>query len=172
LATQNPAHILRLEQREAESKLPSCTLGLQLVTEITRISISLEAALADAFDRFVGAKGYATRSDAVRDLIRERLVDEELREPAGQQIAVVSLVYDHHAPGVADALLHTQHHSHEMVISTMHVHLGERYCLEVIVLRGAAARLRKLADALTSQSGVLHGKVAFATVAGLFDRLR
>src|ERR1700748_968744 len=109
------------------------------MADLTRISISLETALLEAFDRSNAGKGYETRSEAVRALIRERLIREEPAGPNGsatEQVAVVTLVYDHHARELATRLIDKQHHHHELVVSTLHVHLGERHCLEVSVLRG------------------------------------
>src|SRR5580704_988620 len=120
------------------------------MTELTRISISLESALLDAFDRSTTAKGYATRSEAIRDLIRDRLIREEGERAEGEQVAVVTLVYDHHARELAARLIDKQHHHHNLVVSSMHIHLGERHCLEVSVLRGPADQVRHLGDELLS----------------------
>src|SRR5947209_19577371 len=96
--------------------------------EVTRVSISLEGALLDAFDGLISGKGYATRSEAIRDLIRDRLLREELHKSAGLQVAIVTLVYDHHARELAARLIDKQHHHHDLVVSSLHVHLGERHC--------------------------------------------
>src|SRR5213080_4292991 len=114
--------------------------------ELTRISISLEDALLKAFDRSSAAKGYATRSEAIRDLIRDRLIREEAEQGKGEQVAVVTLVYDHHARELAARLIDKQHHHHQLVVSSMHVHLGERHCLEVSVLRGPVEGVRHLGE--------------------------
>src|SRR3989442_4143145 len=107
------------------------------MNDLTRVSISLESALLDAFDHtIVAAKGYATRSEAIRDLIRDRLVREEAEKSEGEQAAVVPLVYDHHARELSARLIDNQHHHHELVVSSMHVHLAERHFLEVSVLPG------------------------------------
>jgi CopG family nickel-responsive transcriptional regulator len=129
---------------------------------LTRVSISLENSLLDAFDRLIQSKGYVNRSEAVRDLIRARLVREEAEQAQGEQVAVVTLVYDHHARELAAKLIDKQHHHHDLVVSTLHVHLGERHCLEVTVLRGKAAGVRHLGEELLATRGVLHGEVLFA----------
>src|SRR5260370_11431039 len=126
---------------------------------LTRVSISLENTLLDAFDRLIGAKGYVNRSEAVRDLIRARLIREETEQAKGEQVLVVSLVYDHHARELAAKLIDMQHHHHHLVVSTLHVHLGERHCLEVSVLRGGAAAVRHLGEELLATRGVLHGEI-------------
>src|SRR5436190_18486385 len=130
--------------------------------DLTRVSISLESALLEAFDRRNAAKGYATRSEAIRDLIRDCLIREQGERSEGEQVAVVTLVYDHHARELAARLIDKQHHHHELVVSTMHVHLGERHCLEVSVLRGPAKEVRHLGEELLATRGVLHGDIQFA----------
>lgn len=140
--------------------------------ELTRISISLEGALLEAFDRRNSSKGYATRSEAIRDLIRDRLVREEAEAAEGEQVAVVSLVYDHHARELAARLIDKQHHHHDLVVSSLHVHLGERHCLEVSVLRGPAREVRHLGDELLATKGVLHGELTLTSGEGSFNRWR
>ncbi len=140
--------------------------------ELTRISISLEGALLDAFDRSIAAKGYATRSEAIRDLIRDRLIREEAERARGEQVAVVTLVYDHHARELAARLIDKQHHHHDLVVSSLHVHLGERHCLEVSVLRGPADQVRHLGDELLATKGVLHGEVTLTSSEGTFNLWR
>jgi CopG family nickel-responsive transcriptional regulator len=140
--------------------------------DLTRISISLESALLGAFDERNAAKGYATRSEAIRDLIRDRLIREETMSSASEQVAVVTLVYDHHARELAARLIDKQHHHHELVVSSLHVHLGERHCLEVSVLRGPTAAVRHLGDELLATKGVLHGEMTFTSGEGALNRWR
>src|SRR5262249_40590165 len=140
------------------------------MAELTRISISLESALLDAFDRLLAAKHYATRSEGIRDLIRDRLIRAEAEHAEGEQVAVVTLVYDHHARELAARLIDKQHHHHDLVVSTLHVHLGERHCLEVSVLRGPVAQVRHLGDELLATKGVLHGEITFTSGEGAFSR--
>jgi CopG family nickel-responsive transcriptional regulator len=142
------------------------------MADLTRISISLESALLDAFDRSIQAKGYPTRSEAIRDLIRERLIREQAERAAGEQVAVVTLVYDHHARELAARLIDKQHHHHDLVVSSLHVHLGERHCLEVSVLRGPAHKVRHLGDELLATKGVLHGEVTLTSGERAFNRWR
>jgi CopG family nickel-responsive transcriptional regulator len=133
------------------------------MNDLTRISISLETALLDAFDKRNDAKGYATRSEAIRDLIRDRLIREEAEQRQGDQVAVVTLVYDHHARELSARLIDKQHHHHQLVVSSLHVHLGERHCLEVSVLRGPVHEIRHLGDDLLATKGVLHGEITFTS---------
>jgi CopG family nickel-responsive transcriptional regulator len=142
------------------------------MSELTRISISLESALLDAFDKRNETRGYATRSEAIRDLIRDRLLREEAERAEGEQVAVVTLVYDHHARELAARLIDKQHHHHDLVVSSLHVHLSERYCLEVSVLRGRAGELKHLGSELLATKGVLHGDLVFTGGEGTLDRWR
>jgi CopG family transcriptional regulator, nickel-responsive regulator len=129
------------------------------MADLTRISISLEVPLLEAFDALIEGKGYATRSEAIRDLIRARLIREEARHQNAEQVAIVTMVYDHHARELASRLVDMQHHHHELVVSTMHVHLGVHHCLEVSILRGPAAGVMHLGDELLATKGVLHGEI-------------
>jgi CopG family nickel-responsive transcriptional regulator len=123
------------------------------MTDLTRISISLEEPLLEAFDRLIAGKGYATRSEAIRDLIRDRLIREEARRQSAEQVAVVTMVY-------------------ELVVSSMHVHLGERHCLEVSVLRGPGAEVMHLGDELLATKGVLHGDITLTGAEGFLNQWR
>jgi CopG family nickel-responsive transcriptional regulator len=142
------------------------------MADLTRISISLENALLEEFDRFLLDKGYATRSEAIRDLIRDRLIRETAEHAKGEQVAVVTLVYDHHARELAARLIDKQHHHHDLVVSSLHVHLGERHCLEVSVLRGSAHEVRHLGDELLATKGVLHGDISFTGGEAALNRWR
>ena len=140
---------------------------------LTRVSISLESALLDAFDKSIGARGYATRSEAIRDLIRAHLVREEAsddKSAATEQVAVLTLVYDHHARELAARLIDKQHHHHHLVVSSLHVHLVQRHCLEVSVLRGPLAEVRHLGEELLSTRGVLHGDITYTRGEEAFSR--
>ena len=141
------------------------------MTELTRISISLESALLEAFDHSNAGKGYATRSEAIRDLIRDRLIREEAERAGGEQVAVVTLVYDHHARELAARLIEKQHHHHDLVVSTLHVHLGVRHCLEVSVLRGSPEEVRHLGEELLATKGVLHGEISYTSGERFFSQL-
>src|SRR6266446_6750120 len=142
------------------------------MTELTRITISLETSLLDAFDKHIAGKAYENRSEAIRDLIRDRLIREEAKHRDGEQVAVVTMVYDHHARELASKLIDKQHHHHDLVVSSLHVHLGERHCLEVSVLRGPAKAVRHLGEELLATKGVLHGELTFTSGEGGFNRWR
>jgi CopG family nickel-responsive transcriptional regulator len=125
---------------------------------VSRFSISLKTELLEKFNRLLKEKGYGSRSEAIRDLIREKLVEERWRK-GGEVVGSLTLVYDHETRGVADKLTDLQHHHAENMVSSMHVHLTERSCMEVLVLRGNAEAVKKIAEELLSSRGVKHGKL-------------
>ena len=141
------------------------------MTDLTRISISLEENLLETFDKLITAKGYATRSEAIRDLIRDLLIRQEARNQHGEQVAVLTLVYDHHARELAAKLIDKQHHHHNLVVSTLHVHLGERHCLEVSILRGPGHEVTHLGEELLATKGVLHGDITFTSGEGALNKM-
>lgn len=132
---------------------------------LERIGISLEGDLLAQFDRLIAGKGYVNRSEAIRDLIRDALVQREWSESSGrdERVAVVTLVYDHDASSLAQKLAHIQHENHRAVVSALHVHLDAHNCLEVLVLRGRARDVVSMGEGLVSTKGVKHGKVVPAT---------
>ncbi len=132
---------------------------------IERIGVSLENDLLEQFDHHLQQKGYATRSEAIRDLIRDALVQRQWSEAQSreEQVAVVTLVYDHDSSSLAQKLAHIQHENHKAVVSALHVHMDEHNCLEVLVLRGRAREVLKMGEGLISTKGVKHGKVVPAT---------
>jgi CopG family nickel-responsive transcriptional regulator len=132
---------------------------------IERIGISLEKDLLERFDQVIEARGYATRSEAVRDLIRDALVQRQWSEARGseEQVAVVTLVYDHDSSSLAQKLAHLQHENHKAVVSALHVHMDAHNCLEVLVLRGRAREVLRMGEGLVATKGVKHGKVVPAT---------
>jgi CopG family transcriptional regulator, nickel-responsive regulator len=142
------------------------------MADLTRISISLEENLLGTFDKLIAAKGYETRSEAIRDLIRDLLIREEVRHEHGEQVAVVTMVYDHHARELASKLIEKQHHHHDLVVSTLHVHLGHRHCLEVSVLRGPGAKVTHLGEELLATKGVLHGEITFTSGEKVLNKMR
>jgi CopG family nickel-responsive transcriptional regulator len=132
---------------------------------IERIGVSLEADLLSQFDRLIADKGYVNRSEAIRDLIRDALVQREWSESKGREerVAVAVLVYDHDSSSLAQKLAHIQHENHRAVVSALHVHMDAHNCLEVLVLRGAAKEIVGMGDGLVSTKGVKYGKLVPAT---------
>lgn len=136
------------------------------MSKLTRFGVSLEKGLLDKFDALVAEKGYASRSDAFRDLIRGRLVERTWR--AGEAVAgAVTLVYDHHRKDLMGRITDIQHDFHALIISTQHVHLDHDHCLEIIAVRGKAGEVERLADALRSIKGVMHGTVSMSSAGNL-----
>ena len=133
------------------------------MTDLTRFGISIDERLQQRFDELIARKGYVNRSEAIRDLIRAALVEEEWGDADQQTVATVTLVYDHHTRDLADKLTEHQHSHHEEIISTLHVHLDHHHCLEVVVIKGQASRVRRLADELIGTKGVKHGKLVATT---------
>jgi CopG family transcriptional regulator, nickel-responsive regulator len=133
------------------------------LTDLTRFGISIDAGLLESFDRLLEKKGYRNRSEAIRDLIRAALVEEEWQQAESETVGTVTLVYNHHTRDLADKLTEHQHSHHEEIVSALHVHLDAHYCLEVVVVRGQAARVRRLADELIGTKGVKHGKLVMST---------
>jgi CopG family transcriptional regulator, nickel-responsive regulator len=130
---------------------------------LDRFGVSMERDLLGRFDRLLGERGYNSRSEAIRDLVRKELVSEEWSEPKAEVIGTVSIVYEHHEHHLADALAELQHRHHESIVSSTHVHLDPHNCLEVIIVRGESARVRKIAHTLISTRGVKHGGVVATT---------
>lgn len=131
--------------------------------KLTRFGVSLDEELLESFDALCAVKGYSNRSEAIRDLIRKALVAEEWQQADGQGAGTLTLVYDHHKNDLARRLTQMQHDEHDIIIATLHVHLDHHNCLEVLILKGEAARVRALADKLISCKGVKHGTFSGTT---------
>lgn len=124
---------------------------------VVRLGVSLPKELLEPFDRLVESKGYKSRSEAIRDLIRKTLVEEEWRGEAREMAGTLTMVYDHHNRDLPMRLMDIQHDHHDLVVTTQHVHLDHHNCLEVLVLRGPAREIARLADRLIACNGVKHG---------------
>lgn len=133
------------------------------MSETHRFGISINAALLENFDRLIEKKGYINRSEALRDLIRASLVEDKWENDEEEMIGTVTLVYNHHLRDLSDKLTEHQHAHHHQIISTLHVHLDAHNCLEVLVVRGKAREIKRIADELTCVKGVKHGKLVMTT---------
>ena len=133
---------------------------------LVRFGISIPADLIGRFDALIGETGYANRSEAIRDLIRNRLVDAAWEAGAGEMIGTFTMVYDHHVHELGEALTSIQHDHHAAILSTLHIHMDAHLCLEVLVLRGPAQVVKRIADTLSGMRGVRHGKLTVTSVAG------
>jgi len=129
---------------------------------LARLSFSLEQPLLERLEALRRETGYANRSEFLRDLIRARLVDRAW-ERDEEAVGTITLVYDHHARGLTDKLTDLQHDHHEVILATTHVHLDHHRCVEVILVRGRAARIRAIADGLKRHKGVLHGELSMSS---------
>jgi CopG family nickel-responsive transcriptional regulator len=134
------------------------------MSSLTRFGVSIDSALIRRFDRFLRAHGYPNRSEAFRDLVRTRLVDDEARDDFAHALGVLTLVYDHHKRDLATRLGRVQHDHHASVISTTHVHITHDSCLEVVLLRGHAGELRSLAAAIATLKGIHHSKLILTSI--------
>lgn len=126
---------------------------------LSRIGIALDSDLLKRFDRSIEKRGYTNRSEAFRDLIRDRLVAERTAAPDATVVGTVTLIYDHHSSGITEKLTEVQHAHHDLVVSTSHAHLDHDSCLEVLIVHGKAARVEGFADLLIGLKGVQHGRL-------------
>lgn len=133
------------------------------MSELARIGVAIDSDLLDRFDKLIGKRGYTNRSEAFRDMIRDELVENQWERPEAEVVGTVTLVYDHHVRLLSEKLTDIQHDFHENVLSTLHVHLDHDNCLEVLVVRGRAEAVRKVADTLIATKGVKHGRLTITT---------
>ena len=126
---------------------------------VERIGVSLDKKLLSMFDKLIDKQGYQSRSEAIRDLVRQQLSTERLGNPKTKAVAAVFLVYDHHSTKLAEKIIGLQHSYVLQTISSMHIHLDEHDCLEIIALRGRVGQINKMAENIVSLKGVKLGKV-------------
>jgi len=127
--------------------------------QVERIGVSLDKKLLSQFDKLIARQGYENRSEAIRDLLRQQLSGERVTNPKAKAVAVVFLVYDHHATKLMEKLTDLQHSHLTQTISSMHIHLDEHDCMEVVVLRGRVGQIKKTAENILSQKGVKLGRI-------------
>lgn len=133
------------------------------MSELIRFGVSIDSQLGKKFDALIAQKGYATRSEAIRDMIRDMLVEEEWEAGAQETVGTITLVYNHHTRELDHALTDMQHKSYQQIISALHIHLDAHNCLEVLVVKGKSREIKKIADRLIGTKGVKHGKLAMTT---------
>jgi len=129
---------------------------------LKRFGISIEEDLAADFDRLIEERGYENRSEAIRDMMRSALAERKLADPDMPSIGAVAIVFDH-GRHLNHRLVHEEHRHIEEIISTMHVHMSEERCLEIIVIRGKASRVKEIADSFIGIRGVLYGELILQT---------
>src|SRR5271157_6366463 len=133
------------------------------MSSLSRIGVAIDSDLLRQFDDLLQQRGYTNRSEAFRDLIRDELVERAWESPESQVVGTVTLVYDHHVRLLNEKLTGIQHDHHHSILSTLHVHLDHDNCLEVLVVRGKSAAVRKIADTLIGTRGVKHGRLTITT---------
>ena len=136
------------------------------MAELARIGVAIDEDLLTKFDKLIEKRGYTNRSEAFRDLIRHELIEEVWASSDVEMFGTVTLVYDHHVRMLTDKLTELQHKHHASIISSMHVHLDHDNCLEVILVRGKASMVQKLANSLIATKGVKHGRLTATTPHG------
>ncbi|KPK43489.1 MAG: nickel-responsive regulator [Planctomycetes bacterium SM23_25] len=129
------------------------------MSQLVRFGVSMDKRLLATLDGLVKRRGYANRSEAIRDLVRAEQVRAAWESGEGPAVATLTIVYDHHVREVDERLTDLQHDHEDLVHSAMHVHLSHRMCLEVIVMRGQPKRIQNLADRLIAARGVKHGQL-------------
>ncbi|SET54354.1 transcriptional regulator, CopG family [Nitrosomonas marina] len=130
-----------------------------------RFTISLDDQLSAQFDALMQSRGYTNRSEAVRDMIRELLEKEHLKnENEGYCIASLSYIYNHHENDLANRITSVQHSQHDLTLSSLHVHMDHHNCLEVVILRGTIQKVSDFANQIIATRGVRHGKLFMVPV--------
>ncbi len=133
------------------------------MARLARFGVSIDSQLIRKFDDLIARKGYATRSEAIRDMIRDALVEREWESGGHETVGTITIVYNHHTRELEHALTDMQHKSFHQIISTLHVHLDAHNCLEVLVVKGSSREIKNIADRLIGTRGVKHGKLTMTT---------
>ena len=127
---------------------------------VIRFGVSIDQDLLENYDRLINERGYATRSEALRDLIRETLIQQKIElQSETEALGSLTIVYDHHASNLLKEMAQIQHNYHELILSVMHLHVSHNDCLELIALRGVVAEIVELANGLLSLKGIKNGKL-------------
>ncbi len=127
---------------------------------VERVGVSFEPKLLSKFDTLLKKRGYTNRSEAIRDLIRKEIIESEMKEEDAEVIGTLTIIYDHEIGNITNKLLHLQHHHHEEITFTTHIHVDERTCLEIVVIRGQLSRVKKFSENIKALKGVKHGQLA------------
>ncbi len=133
------------------------------MAELIRFGVSINEELLEQFDQLIVQKGCQNRSEAIRDLIRNQLVELEWGNDEEEVAGTITLIYNHHVRGLSDLLLELQHNYFQMILSTMHLHLDHHNCLEVLAVKGTSGQVRQFAERLISVKGVKHGKLTITS---------
>jgi CopG family transcriptional regulator, nickel-responsive regulator len=133
------------------------------MNKIIRFGVSIDEKLLKRFDGVIEIKGYVNRSEAIRDLIRDMLVKGDISDPGAEVIGTLTLIYSHDVREISERLNEIQHSNYQNIISTVHVHLDEHNCLEVLILKGISETVQEIADRLLSIKNVRHGKLTMTS---------
>ena len=137
--------------------------------KVTRFGVSIDTLLLTRFDKLIEKMGYQSRSEAFRDLIRERLVSEEWKGEKAETVGILALVYSHDSRELTEILTRIQHKYLNIIVSSTHIHLDHHNCLEVIILKGQSKLIRKISDNLLATRNVKHGKLIMTTTGQEID---
>jgi CopG family nickel-responsive transcriptional regulator len=144
--------------------LPQKELRMPQKNRLIRFGVSMERDLLGQFDSLCAGKGYENRSEAIRDMVRNLLIENQLKDENTEGVGTLTLVYNHHQRELEEKLTEYQHHHMNAIISTVHIHLTPHLCLEVLLLRGKAKEIKKVADGLIATKGVQHGRLVLTAV--------
>jgi CopG family nickel-responsive transcriptional regulator len=133
------------------------------MAQLSRFGVSLEEDLLQAFDKSIDGQGYQNRSEAIRDLIRDHLIQRKVGKSDEEVVGIISLMYDHRTHHLSDVLADMQHKANVTVNASLHIHLDAHNCLEVIVVRGAADKVHAVAGKLIATKGVQNGRLITTT---------
>lgn len=136
---------------------------------LVRFGVSIDEKLLDRFDSHILKKGYVNRSEAIRDLIRDTLVTDQIKDPEANSFGTLTIIYNHHHSDMSDKLNELQHNHFNNIVSTTHVHLDEHNCLEVLILKGKAGVIKSLADTILATKNVKHGRFVIASTESNLD---
>jgi CopG family nickel-responsive transcriptional regulator len=131
--------------------------------KMVRFGVSADSRLLEKFDELLNKKGYVNRSEAIRDIMRDQLVEFSHTDDDKEMIGTINLVYKHGLKALAEKIAELQHHSHTHIISSLHVHLDGESCFEVLVVRGKVSNIKEVADRLIGIKGIIHGKLTMCT---------
>lgn len=133
------------------------------MSKINRFGVSIEKDLLRQFDNLIKDK-YNNRSEAIRDMIREKLIEDKLNDNLDEIVGSITLLYNHHKNGLTEKMLEIQHKYHHLFQSNLHLHLNHDCCLEIIVVKGKAKELKNIAGKLIGLKGVKHGKLVLSSI--------
>jgi CopG family nickel-responsive transcriptional regulator len=133
------------------------------MSDIIRFGISMDSTLLGKFDQLIARKGYTNRSEALRDLIRDSIVQAQWEAGSEETLGTITIVYSQHTRELSEVLNHLQHRYYKSIVSTTHIHMDEHNCLEVLIVRGKGEEIKKISDRLIATRGVKHGKLSLTT---------